>query len=718
MAEHAFTNHLANETSPYLLQHAHNPVDWYPWGTEALERSKREDKPIFLSIGYSACHWCHVMEHESFEDPATAAVMNEHFVNVKVDREERPDLDHIYMAAVQLMTRHGGWPMSVFLTPELEPFYGGTYFPPQPRHGMPSFQQVLLGVADAWRNRRGEISRSAIGISSAIKQMNEVVGDQGTSPGLDLIDGAVRELERSFDPGYGGFGSAPKFPHPMDLKVCLRHWQRTASEQSMEIVRRTLDHMARGGIYDQLGGGFHRYSTDERWLVPHFEKMLYDNALLTQTYLEAFQAFREPAYARVARETLDYVLREMTAPEGGFYSTQDADSEGVEGKYFVWSLDELERVLGKDAARLFAYVYDVTAEGNWEEHNILNRPKTEDQCARLLGVATDELERSLAESRAKLFAVRAARIAPGRDDKILVAWNGLMIDAMARGFQVLGDRKYLEAAQRAASFILNHMCAPADSAQSSTRLRHSYKDGQARFNAYLDDVAALIDGLVSLFESDFDARWLASALDLAAFMLDQYWDDTGGSFFYTPRQHETLITRVRDAHDGATPSGNSLAVTALARLGRLSGRGDLAEKAERALQSFAGVMGQAPRASGQMLVAVDFIQRRPIEIVVAAPPGESGARDAAAALEAIRQEFLPSKVLVMTPANGPDAAAAGGMGRGGTIESLIPLVKDKPAVGGRVTAYICENYACRAPVVGIDEIRKAIHGYATAGANA
>ena len=453
---HQFTNRLAHETSPYLLQHAHNPVDWYAWGREALERARREEKPIFLSIGYSACHWCHVMEHESFEDADTAAVMNEHFVNIKVDREERPDLDHIYMAAVQIMTQHGGWPMSVFLTPDLEPFYGGTYFPPEPRQGMPSFKQILAGVADAWQNRRGELSRSAGQMAGALQQMNQLAGG-GERPSLELIDQAVRALERDYDPGYGGFGSAPKFPHPMDIKLLLRHWKRTGAEQSLEMVNRTLDHMARGGIYDHLGGGFHRYSTDERWLVPHFEKMLYDNALITQVCVEAYQATQNPEFSRVARETLDYVLREMTSPEGGFYSTQDADSEGVEGKFFVWPLAEIEQVLGHGAADLFAYVYDVTGEGNWDESNILNRPKTMDQCAKLLQVDRPKMEQSLAESRAKLFDVRSRRVAPSRDDKVLVSWNGLMIDAMARGFQVLGDERYLDAARRAAEFILTKM---------------------------------------------------------------------------------------------------------------------------------------------------------------------------------------------------------------------------------------------------------------------
>jgi uncharacterized protein YyaL (SSP411 family) len=734
------TNHLIHETSPYLLQHARNPVDWFPWGPEALEKARREDKPIFLSIGYSACHWCHVMEHESFEDPGTAALMNEHFVNIKVDREERPDLDHIYMAAVQMMTRHGGWPMSVFLTPDLEPFYGGTYFPPEPRHGMPSFKQILAGVSDAWHNRRDEITRSAGGLAAALEQMNQLTTVPNAAPSLQLIDRGVGMLERDFDPGYGGFGSAPKFPHPMDIRLCLRHWKRTSSEQSLEMATRTLDHMARGGIYDQLGGGFHRYSTDERWLVPHFEKMLYDNALLTQTYLEAFQATRQPEYEQTVRETLDYILREMTAPNGGFYSTQDADSEGVEGKFFVWSLAEVQGVLGPEAFEPFAYVYDVTAEGNWEHTNILNRPKTLEQCARLLSMEPEKLRHSLQQSRAKLFDVRARRVAPGRDEKVLVAWNGLMIDAMARAYQVLGAEKYLGAARQAADFIIQHLWKPANEATTASegsdqtakkadagsslnyRLRHSYKDGRARFNAYLDDYAAFIDSLVTLYESTFDPGWLRVALEMAQVMIDQFWDEAGSSFFYTPRDHERLITRVRDVHDSATPSGNSLAVTALLRLGRLTERSDLTGKAERTLNSFAGLMSQAPRASGQMLIAVDSMLHQPIEIVIACPPGNAASEERLEVLRIVRSAFLPGKVVTVTPAV---TVHSGGHKSGDRdrsegqieLEQLVPLVRDKTAVDNRVTAYICQNYACQAPVSGVDRIRQALERLSQSGSN-
>jgi hypothetical protein len=697
---HQFTNRLTHETSPYLLQHAHNPVDWYAWGSEALERARSEDKPIFLSIGYSACHWCHVMEHESFEDPDTAAVMNEYFVNIKVDREERPDLDHIYMAAVQMMTQRGGWPMSVFLTPDLEPFYGGTYFPPEPRYGMPSFKQILIGVADAWRNRRGEVTRSAGQLTGALAQMNQMAAG-GADLSLDLVDRAVARLARGFDEEHGGFGGAPKFPHPMDLKLCLRHWKRTGRSDSLHMVELTLDRMARGGIYDQLGGGFHRYSTDARWLVPHFEKMLYDNALLTQAYLEANQATGNGDFARIARETLDYVLREMTAPDGGFYSTQDADSEGEEGKFFVWSAAEVRDALGSDAEN-FLYVYDVSDDGNWEGKNILHRPKSLAQCARLLRVDESELERSLAASRAKLFDVRSRRVPPGRDDKLLVAWNGLMIDAMARGYQRLAETRFLDAARRAAVFILHRMVDPG-----TARLLHAYKDGRARFNAYLDDYACFIDALVSLYESDFDVRWLESAVKLADVMIEQFWDSEGSGFYFTAKDHERLIARVRDAHDSATPSGNAMAVAALLRLGGLTGRSEFVAKAEAALRAVAGSLDQASVQMGQMLVALDFQLSRPIEIAVVAGDGPRAAEEFEAALRLIRSRFVPNKVVA---AIGPDdgSAVVARARDVAEIARVVPLLANRPAVNNDLTVYVCENFTCRAPIVGLVQLERAL----------
>ena len=610
-------NKLAGETSPYLLQHARNPVDWHPWGPEALARSKAEDKPIFLSIGYSACHWCHVMEHESFENPAIAALMNEHFVNVKVDREERPDLDQIYMTAVQAMTSHGGWPMSVFLTPDLKPFYGGTYFPPTDSRGMPGFPRVLLGVHQAWVERRDDVLRSAGEMTDQLRSMGSVPAGQG---GMDfaVLDEAARALLRAFDPRHGGFGAAPKFPHPMDLRVLLRQHARTGDAHALHAVRHTLEKMARGGIYDHLGGGFARYSTDESWLVPHFEKMLYDNALLASAYLEAYQATGDPEYARVVRETLDYVLGRMTGPEGGLYSTEDADSEGVEGKYYVWTVSELQSVLGAERAKEFAYVYDVTAHGNWEDHNILNQPKPLDQAAKMLGRNEAELRSDLAEDRARLLAVRDRRIPPGKDTKVLTSWNGLMLAALAEGARVLKDERYLHAAEKAAAFLLDRMRT------ESGRLLHTYKDGQARLNAYLDDYSNLIDGLTRLFEVTGEPRWIEAALDLSRVLIEEFADPDQGGFFYTGKSHEALIARQKDAYDNATPSGNAMAATALLRLGALTGRDDLTEAGRATLRSVQVVMEKAPTAAGQSLIALDFLlaPAREFAVIAGADPAE------------------------------------------------------------------------------------------------
>ncbi|MBW3541196.1 MAG: thioredoxin domain-containing protein, partial [Planctomycetes bacterium] len=502
-------NRLAGETSPYLLQHAHNPVDWYPWGEEAIRAAREGDRPIFLSIGYSACHWCHVMEHESFEDPAIADSMNRWFVNVKVDREERPDLDQIYMNAVVAISGHGGWPMSVFLTPDLKPFFGGTYWPPDSRMGMPGFREILQKVHEAWEDRREQVHRGADELTEAVARMGlprEAAGAVDTA----LLKNASRALCRSADRQHGGFGGAPKFPHAMVLRVLLRAWKRFGSGDALDVVNLTLDHMARGGIYDHLGGGFHRYSTDARWLVPHFEKMLYDNALLVSTYTEAFQATATADYARVVRETLDYVLREMTHPDGGFYSTQDADSEGVEGKFFAWTEAEVLEYLTPEDAEVFAYCYDVTAGGNWSDPhghappkaNVLNRVKTHSQAARLLKKSEDELEEILARCRKTLFDVRERRPRPGRDEKILASWNGLMLAGMAHAAAVLDEPRYRTAAARAADFVLENM------RDERGRLVHSWKDGRPRFNACLDDYAAIIDGLAEVYQATFEPRYV------------------------------------------------------------------------------------------------------------------------------------------------------------------------------------------------------------------
>jgi len=682
-------NRLAQETSPYLLQHACNPVGWYPWGEEAIARARELDRPIFLSIGYSACHWCHVMEHESFENPEIARLMNDWFINIKVDREERPDLDQIYMSSVQLMTGRGGWPMSVFLTPDLKPFYGGTYWPPTAQRGMPGFRDVLQGVHEAWVNRKDDVFESAERLTEAIARMAVPTLEQRT---LDesLLRNAAQSLRRSADRRHGGFGHAPKFPHPMDLRVLLRAWKRFADEDALSVVRLTLDKMAAGGIYDHLGGGFHRYSTDERWLVPHFEKMLYDNALLVPAYLEAFQATGNADYCRVVRETLDYVLREMTQPAGGFYSTQDADSEGVEGKFFVWQEAEILEVLGPEDGRVFSYCYDVSAHGNWEESNILNRPKTDEQAAAVLGIGVGELQEIVARSRQKLFEVRKKRIHPGRDDKVLVSWNGLMISAMAQAAQILDEPRYRDAARSAADFVLRNMRQP------SGALWHSFKDGRARFNAYLDDYACFVDGLVDVYQATFDASYLDAALELAEQMIARFADSDAGGFFYTSHDHEALITRNKDLQDNATPSGNGMAATALLRLGRLCGRSDLEEQGQRALELLVPVAAQYPSAAGQALMALDFYLGPTLEVVIVA--GEDPQANAAV-LKAVHHPFVPNKVIAWREL---------GTGEEAIPASLQALLKGKISRNGQPTVYLCRHATCGLPVVGAEGVEQAL----------
>jgi uncharacterized protein YyaL (SSP411 family) len=683
------TNHLATETSPYLLQHAANPVDWYPWGPEALARSKAENKPIFLSIGYSACHWCHVMERESFENADIAAIMNERFINIKVDREERPDLDQIYMSAVQAMTGHGGWPMSVFLTPDLEPFFGGTYFPPTDSRGMAGFPRVLLSVHRAWVERHDEIKQSAAEMSEQLRSFGRLPAGTG-SLDAPLFERAAQTIMRGFDPVHGGFGRAPKFPHPMDLRVLLRLHARTRDTQALHAVRHTLDKMSRGGIYDHLGGGFARYSTDERWLAPHFEKMLYDNALLTSAYLEAYQLTRDAQFSQVARETIDYILSRMTDPAGAFYSTEDADSEGVEGKYYVWSLAEVQQILGHERAKTFAYVYDITEHGNWEDHNILNLPRTLAQAAKMLSKDEAQLRDQLAADRQALLAVREKRVPPFKDTKVLVAWNGLMIAALAEGGRILAEPRYLQAAERSAGFILDRM------RRDDGRLLHTYKDGQAKLDAYLDDYADLIDGFTRLFEATGTPRWLESALELADIMIDEFADKKLGGFYFTGNRHEKLIARQKDVQDNATPSGNGMAATALIRLGALTGREELTKAGRSALESVQIILEKEPAAAGQSLMALDFLTGSIQEFAVIAG---TDATEFQAVQEAIAGSFRPHKVVA--PAT-PEQAAI--------LAPRLPLLADRPAKDGRTTTYICEHFTCQAPLVGLIAVEAALAG--------
>lgn len=681
-------NKLANETSPYLLQHKDNPVDWYPWGPEALKLAKDQDKPIFLSIGYSACHWCHVMEHESFEDPEIAKLMNERFVCIKVDREERPDLDQIYMNAVQLMTGHGGWPMSVFLTPDLKPFYGGTYWPPKASRGLPGFDQVINAVDDAWTNRREQAVAGATALTEELEQLTRK-GVENEQVPLDdkLIHAAGHVLERSFDQAHGGFGNAPKFPHPMELQLLLRWWKRTGNDAWLDMVKISIDHMMRGGIYDHLGGGFARYSVDARWLVPHFEKMLYDNALLSNVYLEAHLATGDERYARVVRETLDYTLRDMTDPGGGFYSTEDADSEGEEGKFYVWTPAEIEAVLGKDASDTFCRVFDVTEGGNFEGKNILNLPKSIEQQAKLMQRSVEDLAKELAESRQKLYEAREQRVHPGKDDKVLVSWNGLMIDAMARAGAALVEPKYVEAAAKAADFILSELRG------EDTRLLHTWRNGQAKLAAYLDDYTTFANSLVSVYEAKAgDAgseKYIAAAAELMDTVLAKFASKDSPGFFYTADDHEKLLTRTKDFTDNATPGGNSMAVMALTRLGKLLGRSDYLDAAHGTLTAAAPLMKQIPMGAGQMLLGLDLWIGPTKELVFVGP---GAARLAGQA----HQQFLPRRVLAA---------------RETTAEGELPLdavFQGRMSQLSEPALYVCENQTCKAPLEGETAILAAI----------
>jgi uncharacterized protein YyaL (SSP411 family) len=677
MDNHKYTNALANETSPYLLQHAHNPVDWYPWGEEALARAKREDKPILLSIGYSACHWCHVMEHESFENEEIAGLMNDRFINIKVDREERPDLDAIYMAVVQMVTGGGGWPMTVFLTPDQAPFFCGTYFPPDSRQGRPGFRQVILEVARAYSEKKEAILGSGDVIKVELQKLNRLPDAQDTlNP--DILDDAVSGMVSNYDARHGGFGPAPKFPPTMTLSFLMRSYQRTGKEPLLDMVRNTLIQMARGGIYDQIGGGFHRYSVDAEWLVPHFEKMLYDNALLSRAYLDAYLITREGFYRRIAGETLDYVLREMTSPEGGFYSSQDADSEGKEGAFFLWSHGEVQSILGEDEADLFCRYFGIMPEGNFEGINILNIPRSGNIVAGLGKVTEERLLEIIRNGRRKLFDARERRVKPGRDEKILTAWNGLMLRSFAEAANVLDREDYRMAAIRNAEFLLSGL-------QNGGQLLRSYKDGRARFNAYLEDYAYLLDGLLSLYEASFDPRWIAEAENLADRMIRKFWDSGGDGFYFTSEDHEMLIHRPKEFYDHAVPSGNSVSAHALLRLWKFTGDERWSRYPVSIFKRMSEQVRRQPGAFAHLLCAMDFYFGRPREIAVVGSPAHSDAR---ALLDEVFHGYLPNKVV-----------ACG-------LDSGIFLLKGKRQVDDRATAYVCENFTCKAPVTTAEDLRR------------
>jgi uncharacterized protein YyaL (SSP411 family) len=699
-------NRLIHETSPHLLQHAYNPVDWHAWGPEALETARHEDKPILLSIGYSACHWCHVMERESFEDEETARLMNEWFVPINVDSEELPDLDSIYMGAVQALTQHGGWPMTVFLLPDGSPFFGGTYFPPERRYGMSSFKDVLTSIADAYHERRADVDRAASQLRDFLQGRAQFapaqpVAPEGTAePGLapTILDQAEQAYARAFDNQQGGFGDKPKFPQPMNLEALLHIWARTGSAGALRMVRLTLDKMAQGGMYDQLGGGFHRYSVDERWLVPHFEKMLYDNAQLARVYLHAHLATGDAFYRRICEETLDYVVREMTSPERGFYSTQDADSEGEEGKFFLWTPDEVKALLGDEDGRVFCEYFDVTERGNFEGRNILHTPRYADVVAHAAGVTEERLREVVDRGRRVLFDARERRVKPGRDEKILTAWNGLMLRAFAEAAVSLERDDYRQVAIRNAEFVLSRLGTedggrrtnPDSSSvlrpsSSPSRLLRTYKGGQAKLNGYLEDYADYAAGLLALYEATFDPRWFEAAQGLADTILDRFADREGGGFFDTSVDHEALLTRPKDLYDNATPSGNSVAVDVLLRLAEYTGEDRYRQPAERLLAGMRDALAQHPSAFGHLLSALDFAIGPVKQIAVT---GALEAADTRALLGAVFTRYLPNAVVAVRPPDSPGARA----------ERLIPLLADRPQQEGRATAYVCEHYTCRLPV--------------------
>ena len=677
-AQHS--NRLIHETSPYLLQHAHNPVDWFTWGPEAFAKARTENKPILLSIGYSACHWCHVMEHESFEDERIAALMNEHFVSIKVDREERPDLDHIYQSVVQMLSGQGGWPLTMFLTPAQEPFYGGTYFPPEDRYGRPGFPRVLAGVAEAYHQRPSEVTKSVQQIRDGLKKLSAFEASPGAlSP--DLLTNAARALANNFDMVHGSFGTQPKFPNPANLECFLRYWHTSGNENFLNMVKLALGKMASGGIYDHLGGGFHRYSVDDRWLVPHFEKMLYDNAQLLPLYLHLYQITGDVFYARVARETLTYIKREMLSPEGGFYATQDADSEGEEGKFFVWTKAEVDALLG-DAARLFCRYYDITATGNWEHgNNIPHLTVSLEQLATMFNRPLDEVAASIEASKTVLFDTREQRVKPFRDEKVLTSWNGLMLSGMVQAYTVLGDAEALQAVQDTITFMQERMLP-------NGRLLSVYKDGQAKLNGYLDDYAFLTAALLDAFEATCNQSYFALAQQLTTTMLEEFWDEAQGGFFFTGKSHETLIERTKSAYDQAIPSGTAVAAKNLLRLYHYTGQPAYLQRAEQVLQLFRRHMEQQPFGFGSLLTTLDFYRQKPQEIVLIGTPG---AADTQAMLRAIHQHYIPNKLLLQID---PQHTAA--------VLEAFPLLRDvlagKTQMGGKATVYVCHNFTCSLPV--------------------
>ncbi len=690
-----FTNRLIHEKSPYLLQHAHNPVDWHPWGKEAFERARKDNKPVFLSIGYATCHWCHVMEKESFENPEVARLMNEAFISVKVDREERPDIDSVYMKVCQLLTGSGGWPLTIIMTPDKKPFFASTYIPRENRFGRLGMLELIPRIQELWENSPADLEASSEKIIAALKESSRDI--QGEVLGKETLSAAFHQLEQQYDTEHGGFGLSPKFPAPHNLLFLLRYWKRTGNSKALQMVEKTLQSMRSRGLFDHIGFGFHRYSTDAQWLVPHFEKMLYDQALLAMAYTEAFQVTQNDEYKNTAKEIFTYVLRDMTSPEGAFYSAEDADSEGEEGKFYLWTSDELQKILEKTDADLALRVFNVKKEGNFAEEasgektgaNILHLTQSLTEVASELNLGPKVLSKKLESVRMSLFKTREKRIRPLKDDKILSDWNGLMIAALAKGAQAFDEPAYETAARKAADFMLKKMRS------SDGRLLHRYREGQSSITAFLDDYAFLIWGLLELYEANFNARFLKGALELNDLLLKHFWDDKEGGFHFTPNDGEQLLLRHKEVYDGAIPSGNSVEMLNLLRLGRLTSNPALEEKATQTGRIFSKHIEYSPSAFTQMMAAVDFGVGPSYEVVIV---GHSDKDETKAMLKALRDEFHPNKVLLFIPEDKDPSA----------VFRIAPFTSRMTNIRNKATAYVCQNFTCQKPTTDIDTMLKSI----------
>jgi uncharacterized protein YyaL (SSP411 family) len=684
-----YGNRLIHEKSPYLLQHAGNPVDWYPWGDAAFARAARENKPVFLSIGYATCHWCHVMAHESFEDTGIATILNTHFISIKVDREERPDIDSVYMSVCQMMTGKGGWPLTVFLTPEKKPFYAGTYLPKESRFGMTGLSDLLNRIIQVWQENHGDILRSAEEIAAALNQEQEPSHDDIQD--ISLLTSGYEELVLRFDAEYGGFGSAPKFPTPHILLFLLRFWKRTGNIRALAMVEKTLHAMRGGGIYDQIGGGFHRYSTDAQWRVPHFEKMLYDQALLVMAYTEAYQATRNPDYKKTAEEIISYAFFSLTSPEGAFFSAEDADSPGGEGAFYLWTTGEIERILGKEDAKVAARVFDITPAGNYQEsgtgpgQNILTCKKSIAEAASSMGLSKADLEIQLGSIRAGLFAAREHRSHPALDDKILTDWNGLFITALAQAARAFGNVHYLTAARRAMQFVVTRMLAPGGG------LLHRYRDGEPAIPAFGDDYAFTIKALLELYESTFDAGYLSTAIELNTWFTAHFYDKVRGGFFTTSDSAEILLMRKKEIYDGAIPSCNSIAFENLVRLAHLTGDAVYEQLASELSRTFAAPVIQSPAAHAWFLCALDSAIGPVHNVVIVGERDDDGIK---AMINGLRDHYLPHVLIVLKQLNEDDHLLAG----------LAPFTKDLNSSGGKATAYVCTGHTCALPVTGIRQL--------------